>query len=89
MNKGGSSRLYDRGVGQYAPKGYTSTIGLYMDKDRVWGHSRDMTIYMDNFKIGDANTTFGEMSHDGSSFGGPPGQTESAPPRPPQLIAAE
>jgi hypothetical protein len=60
-------RVFDRGIGQYGPGGYTSQMGLYMDKDRVWNHEHDMVVYMDNHKIGDEDATFADMSHDGST----------------------
>ena len=76
------SRLYDRCVGQYGPGGYTSQMGLYLDKSRVWGHSRNLVIYMDNHKIGDERATFQLMSHDGSSPDNPGsiGQVRPMPP---------
>ncbi len=60
-------RVYDRGIGQYGPGGYTTQIGLYMAKGRVWNDKHDMTMYVDNYKIGDENMLFTQMSHDGSS----------------------
>jgi hypothetical protein len=82
------NRLYDRGVGQVGPGGYTSQMGLYMDKGRVWGKDQNMVIYMDNHKVGDDNATFAEMSHDGSSPGKPAQQIES-PPNPPIIVKNE
>lgn len=78
-------RLYDRGIGQVGTGGYTSQMGLYMEKSRVWGHDNNMVIYMDNHKVGDENATFAEMTHDGSSPGNPPNKIES-PPNPPVIV---
>lgn len=78
-------RLYDRGVGQVGPGGYTSQMGMYMDKGRVWGKDHSMVIYMDNHKVGDENATFAEMSHDGSAPGKPAEVIES-PPNPPIIV---
>jgi hypothetical protein len=82
-------RVFDRGIGQYGPGGYTSQMGLYMDKGRVWKHDSNMVVYMDNHKIGDENTTFSEMSHDGSSPNEPAEPTpeiDQAPPKPPKIV---
>jgi Polysaccharide lyase len=78
-------RVFDRGVGQYGPGGYTSQLGLYMDRNRVWDHDENMVIYMDNHKIGDENATFDEMSHDGSAPG-KPAPTADVPPNPPVIV---
>lgn len=84
-------RVFDRGIGQYGPGGYTSQMGLYMDKSRVWNKDSNMVIYMDNHKIGDENATFSEMSHDGSEPG-KPAQPEpdvvvdGAAPKPPKIV---
>lgn len=78
-------RLYDRGIGQVGAGGYTSQMGMYMDKGRIWGKPENMVIYMDNHKVGDQNATFSEMSHDGSSPGSPANKIES-PPNPPIIV---
>lgn len=80
-------RVYDRGIGQYGPDGYTSQLGLYMSKSRVWSHRSDMTVYIDNHKVGDENATFADMSHDGSSPGpGSPDTDDREPPKPPVIV---
>lgn len=61
---------YDRGIGQWGIDGGGQQIGLYLAKERVWSNTNDMTIYIDNNKIGDETTSFEEMTHDGSSFDG-------------------
>lgn len=76
-------RVYDRGIGQYGPDGYTSQIGLYMSKTRVNGH--DLTIFVDNHKVGDEDATFADMSPDGSSPAGVATEGGEEPPRPPVL----
>lgn len=81
-------RVYDRGIGQYGPKGNISTMGLYMDKGRVWNDPHDMVINVDNYKAGDANTTFEMMTHDGSSFDDSPG-TNNSRPMPPNIHTAD
>ncbi len=68
---------YNRGIGQWGTLGGGQQIGLYMSKERVWSNIRDMTVYIDNNKIGDARSTFEEMTHDGSSLDGEP-----VPPKP-------
>lgn len=82
-------RVHDRVIGQYGDGGYTSSIGLYVDKDRVWDHRSNMVIYIDNYKVGDANATFADMSPDGSSFGsGAQSPTPAAtPPAPPTILS--
>ena len=78
-------RVYNRGVGQYGPGGYTSQMGLYMDRDAVWANSKSMVIFMDNVKIGDQSASFESMTHDGSSFSGP-ARSSGTRPQPPQFI---
>lgn len=82
-------RIYDRGVGQYGPGGYTSQIGLYMPKGKVWEKRNNAVIYIDNHKVGDQNTTFEMMSHDGSSPSGLPDIKSQVAPLPPVLNSAE
>ena len=81
-------RVYDRGIGQYGPGGYTSAIGLYMAKERVWDNTKSMTVYIDNHKVGSERATFSMMSHDGSSPGntGVVDDAPPPPPKPPQLL---
>jgi len=81
-DKGKPERNYDRGVGQHGPQGYTSSVGLYMQKARVWDLSSNMVIHMDNHKIGDERATFEEMTHDRSSIDESenPGETRPMPP---------
>jgi len=89
VNYGGqSSRLYDRGVGQYGPQGLTSQVGLYMPKERIWNQPHNVEIYVDNYKIGDERTTFEEMTHDGSSPG-KAGDAAVRRPAPPEALVAE
>lgn len=90
--KNNPKKVFDRGIGQYGPGGYTSQMGLYMDKGRVWGHKRNMVVYMDNHKIGDENTTFADMSPDGSAPGQPPEPqpdvlVDEPPPKPPKIVS--
>lgn len=81
-------RVYDRGIGQYGPGGYTSAIGLYMDKRRVWGHPKSMIIYVDNYKVGNERATFEMMTHDGSSHRLPlRPQHEEYPRKRPKLVS--
>lgn len=80
-------RVYDRGIGQYGPGGYTSQIGLYMSKSRLNGH--DLTIYVGNHKVGDEDATFADMSPDGSSPSELPDSHPDdgkRPPRPPMIV---
>jgi hypothetical protein len=64
---------FDHGIGynvppsEGTPGGYGVNTGIYMSRDRVWNSSRNMVVYLANHKIGDENTQFSEMTHDGSS----------------------
>ena len=80
-------RVFDRGIGQYAPRGYTSQIGLYMNKKAVWSNANNMVIYVDNYKIGDEHSTFESMTHDGSTLDG--SSSDAARPNPPEFTAVQ
>jgi hypothetical protein len=75
-------RIYNRGIGQYGPEGYSMSVELYGPKTRFWNKPRNTTIYIDNYKLGDQFTTFDKMSHDGSSPGrlAPPPESQPNPP---------
>ena len=77
---------YNRGIGQWGLQGGGQQIGLYMSKSQVWSNSKNMTIYIDNNKIGDHKSTFEEMTHDGSSYNGDPNASR---PKPPQLTIVQ
>lgn len=72
---------FDRGIGFNVPGGvgipgpdnggYGPKAGMYMLSGQVWPLSRSRTLYNDNIKVGDENSTFAEMSPDGSSPGNP------------------
>ena len=82
-------RTFAHGIGfNYPNRGYGMNTGLYMDVDRVWNNRDSMSIYLANMKIGDANSTFQEMSPDGSAPGHPDDGVD-APPRPPEVAPVE
>lgn len=64
---------FDHGIGYHVPPingnngGYGVSTGVYMSKEQVWDQPQDKVIYLANHKIGDENTTFVEMSPDGSA----------------------
>ena len=61
-------RLYDRGVGLQMPDGTSSNFGVYAHKNDVWGRASNLVLHFGNHKVGDANATFSQMTHDGSSL---------------------
>jgi hypothetical protein len=72
---------FDHGIGYNVPRsGFGPLAGLYMDLDQVWNLPNNRVIYNDNIKIGDANTSFSEMSPDGSSPGSVVQQKRPLPP---------
>jgi hypothetical protein len=84
-----NGHTYDRGICYNAPRksssnpgGFGIQAGMYMDKDQVWGLSRNRVIINDNIKVGSANATFADMSPDGSAPGAPRRQR----PQPPKLF---
>ena len=76
-------RVYDRGIGRLASNGSGSNIGLYSTQGEVWTRSSNLTLHFDNYKVGDENTTFSMMTHDGSSPG--VAGVDRIRPRPPTL----
>lgn len=83
---------YDRGICYNSPDGFGIKAGLYMDKDAVWSLDRNRVLYNDNIKVGSADTTFAQMSPDGSSPGSKAGEgdspgSSSSAPMPPKVIA--
>jgi hypothetical protein len=80
-------RTYDRGICYRAPAkgsnpgGFGIQAGMYMDKNQVWGLSRNRVIINDNIKVGSGHATFEHMSPDGSS----PSRQDGRP-RPPKLV---
>jgi hypothetical protein len=83
--RGGLS--FDHGVMYNSPAGSNNggfgvQVGLYMDKNQVWGLSRNRVIVIDNVKVGNEKTQFSMMSPDGSS----PDSTIASP-QPPAEVA--
>lgn len=78
---------FDRGIGYNSPAGsghnggFGIKVGMYMEKAQVWNNSRERVLYVDNVKVGDANSAFSDMSPDGSS----PGSMSSNRPLPPSF----
>ena len=81
ISLGGSQDRYDRVIARDAPWGFTSSIGLYMAKERVWNNPHNMVVHFANFKVGDRSATFEDMSPDTSV----PETDIDAPPKPPVL----
>ena len=85
LDRGNSpDQIYNRGIGQYGPEGYSTSVELYGPKNRFWNKPRNTTIYIGNHKVGDQFTTFDMMSHDGSSPEDM-GPTSTTRPKPPML----
>jgi hypothetical protein len=80
---------FDRGIGYNSPPmgdnngGFGIKAGLYMEKTQVWDLPANRVVYNDNIKVGDASTSFSEMSPDGSSPGTSP--AVEPPPKAPPL----
>jgi hypothetical protein len=60
----------ERGIGirrESDPGGFGTSVGMYMDKNQVWGLTKNRVIYNDNVKVGSQKASFEMMSPDGSS----------------------
>jgi Polysaccharide lyase len=83
-------RTFDHGIGHNAPAGGSSPggfgikAGLYMDNGQMREVTNNRVIYNANIKVGDENSTFADMSPDGSTPGRP-AQDEAAP-EPPRIV---
>ena len=62
------SVLIEKGIGTHGAAYTSFTQAIYNRFDRVWGGANSARAYYDNTKIGDANTTFEQMTPDGSSL---------------------
>ena len=71
IERGGMT--FDRGIGYNVPPtggnngGYGIGIGLYMDKDAAWNAPNNLTVNLDNIRIGDKNASLSEMAPNGTS----------------------
>jgi len=75
----GDGFTFDHGIGyNIEGSGAGTVIGMYMRKSRAWGAPENQFVFGANHKIGDENTTFSEMSPDGSA----PGSVGNSQPAP-------
>ena len=80
-------KSYDRGICYNSPAGFGIKAGMYMAKSQVWNLNDDRYLYNANIKVGDAASSFAEMSPDGSSPNGDVMVVEQeAPPKPPTVL---
>jgi hypothetical protein len=68
--------------------GAGTIIGMYGKKSFAWDKPNNTILYFANHKIGDHNSKFSEMSHDGSSPDSDP-DIEDVPPKPPEVLPVE
>jgi hypothetical protein len=76
---------FNHGIGYITPGGYGVRQGMYMDKNRVWDLPNNRVLYFANTKVGNRNSIFSDMTHDGSS----PGAQVLQPPQKPDINPVE
>lgn len=59
---------YFKGIGCDGAYYTNFGIGIYTNKGRTWNAPNNAIAYFSNVKIGDENTTFSQMTHDGSTY---------------------